>query len=208
MQDAVYAELLTTNPVRQVAAPQVESHRMRSYALRDVQCLWQALQQEPLVWRAIIAAALLLGVRRGELMALRWGDIDWERHSIRIERTAYRVSRDEQQVKVPKTATQLRSILMPEPLVAILKAWQMEQGGTADDYLCADLHHRWLHIDAPTKWFATFIARHQLPPLNLHGLRHTAAVILLEAGIPVSTVAAHLGHGQASTTINLYSALV
>jgi len=128
LQEAVYAGLLATNPVRQVPAPRIESHQTRFYETRDVQHLWQALQNEPVMWQAIIAAGLLLGIRRGELMGLRWGDIDWDRHIIHIVRTAYRVSRDEQQVKVVKVANQLRSIPMPEPLVAILKAWQTEQG--------------------------------------------------------------------------------
>lgn len=157
------------------------------------------------MWRAIIATGLLLGIRRGELMGLRWGDIDWDRKSISIQRAAYRVSRQEQRIKVPKTATSLRSIPIPEPLVKVLKAWQAEQQGGPEDYICTDSQHRWLHVDAPTKWFAEFITRHQLPPLNLHGLRHTAATIMLEAGIPVRTLSEHLGHGQTSTTTNIYA---
>jgi integrase len=61
-----------------------------------------------------------------------------------------------------------------------------------------------LHIDAPTKWFAEFIRRHQLPALSLHGLRHTAATIMVEAGVPLRAVSEHLGHGQVSTTANIY----
>jgi len=135
-------------------------------------------------------------------MALRWDDIDWELSAIRIVRSAFQVSRDEQQVRMLNNTAQL-SILIPEPLILILKAWQYEQGGNDTDYICADAQRRWLHIDSPAKWFAKFIARHHLPSLNLHGLRHTAAVILLETGIPVNAVAAHLGHAQSSTTLNL-----
>ena len=204
-QDAVYSGLLASNPVQQVRPPRIENHRARFYEPQDVEQLWQALQTEPLMWRAIIATGLLLGIRRGELMGLRWGDINWERNAICIERAAYRVSRQQQQVKAPKTATSKRSIPMPEPLVTVLKAWQVEQKGAPGDYICADARHRWLHIDAPTKWFEKFIARHKLPPLNLHGLRHTAATIMLEAGIPVKTVSEHLGHGQTSTTTNIYA---
>ena len=204
-QDAVYSGLLNNNPVRQVKAPRIESYRARFYEPQDVERLWLALQTEPLMWRAIIATGLLLGIRRGELLGLRWSDINWERKSICIERAAYRVSRDKQQVKVPKTASSRRSIPMPEPLAVILNAWLSEQGGTAEDYICSESRGKWLHVDAPTKWFAKFIARHQLPSLNLHGLRHTAATIMLEAGIPVRTVSEHLGHGQTSTTTNIYA---
>ena len=204
-QDAVYSGLLNTNPVRQVRAPRIENHRARFYEPQDVGRLWQALQTEPLMWRAIIATGLLLGIRRGELMGLRWSDINFERMSVCIERSAYRISRDPQQVKAPKTATSRRCLPMPEPLAPILKVWQTEQAGTADDYICAVARGKWLHIDAPTTWFAKFIGRHQLPSMNLHSLRHTAATIMLEAGIPVRTVSEHLGHGQTSTTTNIYA---
>jgi integrase len=73
------------------------------------------------------------------------------------------------------------------------------------DYLCADAHRRWMHVDTPSKWFVGFVRRHQLPPLTLHGLRHTAATLMIEAGIPVRTVSEHLGHGQTSTTVNIYT---
>ena len=141
-------------------------------------------------------------------MALRWGDIEWNQAMVQIVRTAYRVSHDTQQVRELGAGSALRTIPMPEPLVPILMDWQKEQGGSHDNYICADTQHRWLHIDAPTKWFAEFISRHQLPPLNLHGLRHTAAAIMLEAGIPVNAVAAHLGHGQPSTTSNIYANMI
>lgn len=205
LQDAVYSGFIVNNPVRQVRAPKIETHRARFYEPQDVERLWGALQTEPLMWRVIIATGLLLGIRRGELMGLRWGDINWERNTITIARAAFRIKGYDQQVKAPKTATSYRCIPMPDPLVAILKAWQTEQGGGQGDYLCADMKKKWLHIDAPTTWFAKFIARHQLPPLNLHGLRHTAATIMLEAGIPIRTVSEHLGHGQTSTTTNIYA---
>lgn len=205
LQDAVYSGLLTSNPVRQVRAPCIEKHRALFYEPHDVLQLWLALETEPLMWQAIIATGLLMGIRRGELMGLRWGDINWERNTITIERAAFRVSKQEQCVKVPKTATSKRTIPMPAPLVPVLQAWHEQQGGTADDYICAERPGKWLHVDAPTKWFAKFIARRCLPPLNLHGLRHTAATIMLEAGIPVKTVSEHLGHGQTSTTTNIYA---
>ncbi len=73
-QDAIYSGLLKENPVRQVKAPRIEAHRARFYEPQDVERLWYALQTEPLMWQAIIAAGLMLGIRRGELMGLRWGD--------------------------------------------------------------------------------------------------------------------------------------
>ncbi len=120
-QNAVYLGMLPSNPARQVRPPRHERRSARFYEPQDVSHLWESLQVEPLMWQAIIATCLLLGVRRGELMGLRWGDINWARGVIRIERAAYRVSREEQRVKAPKTATSVRAIIMPSPLVAIMR---------------------------------------------------------------------------------------
>lgn len=210
LQEAVYNGHLSTNPVKAVRPPRMERYRAKFYDAEEVTALWQALATEPLMWRTIIATALLLGLRRGELVGLRWGDIDYAKNVIRVERAAYCIPGEPQAVKAPKTATSQRAILIPADLKPLLQAWQVAQNGTADDYVCAERiektgHLNWFHIDAPTKWFTRFIGRHGLPALNLHGLRHTNATIQINAGIPLRTVAESLGHAEVSTTSNIYS---
>jgi len=208
LQEAVYCGLMPINPVRQVRPPQIERYRARYYDAADVGQLWTALQGEPIMWRAIVATALLLGIRRGELVALRWGDVDWTRRVVRIERAAYSVTGSPQRVRAPKTATSLRAIDLPDALADILQSWRQEQGGADDDYICAEPHSRglsWLDIDTPTRWFWAFTRRRGLPPLNLHGLRHTYATILLDAGVALPTVAELAGHSTPTTTARIYT---
>ncbi|HEX2949013.1 MAG TPA: tyrosine-type recombinase/integrase, partial [Armatimonadota bacterium] len=210
LQDAVYLGLLTENPARKVRAPRMDRHQARFYDQMDTIKMWEALQGEPLMWRAIISTSLLLGIRRGELIGLKWMDIDFEKHVVRIERAAYKLSEAEQEVKSPKTATSLRALPLDKTLATVLQEWHAQQQGGPEDFVCAEKIKKtgeinWLHVDAPTKWFSRFTARHSLPSLNLHGLRHTTATLMLTEGVPINTVSEFLGHAKKSTTLDTYS---
>ncbi|MHB9130370.1 MAG: tyrosine-type recombinase/integrase [Armatimonadota bacterium] len=66
-------------------------------------------------------------------------------------------------------------------------------------------HGVWMRADEVTKQFRKFLKRHHLPLIPFHGLRHTAATLLIAQGLPARTVANVLGHTQTSTTLNIYS---
>jgi len=198
LQAAVYEGLLTVNPAEQVEPPRLERYRARFYESADVQQLWKALQKEPVMWQAITATVLLLGVRRGELVGLQWGDIDFNREEVHIRRAAYFVGGEKQGTKTPKTALSERTIPLPAPLKELLKHWRESQGGGDTDFICAGAPGGWMSVDTPTRWFADFITRHKLPPIGLHGLRHTAATLMIDAGLPIRAVSEHLGHSVAA----------
>lgn len=205
LQEAVYQGLLTLNPTRQVRPPRMERHKARYYDRADIIRLWEALCTEPLMVQAMIGTALLLGIRRGELMGLRWDDINWQQDLVSIRRAAYKIRGKAQTVKTPKTAGSIRTIPFPAPLREILTRWRQVQQHPEGDYICCDEHGHWLHIDTPTRLMAAFVRQSGLPTLSLHGLRHTAATVMIEAGVPLRAVSEHLGHGQASTTANIYT---
>lgn len=205
LQEAVYHGLLTRNPLRQVRPPRAVRPTTRYYDQQAVWRLWEALQSEPLLVQVVLGLALLLGVRRGELMGLRWEDLDWQAAQVHIRRAAYKVRGSAQTVKVPKTAGSVRTIPLPAPLHDLLQQWHAVQAPQGSDFICCHAHGRWLHIDTPTRMLAAVIRRHCLPALSLHGLRHTAATVMLEAGVPLRAVSEHLGHQHTSTTVNIYA---
>lgn len=205
LQEAVYQGLLSQNPVRQVRPPKMERYQAKYYDQQQISRLWMALQVEPLIVQVVIGTALLLGIRRGELIGLRWEDIDFEQNGVSIRQAAYKIRGKKQAVKAPKTTGSARTIPLPTPLREILLRWRALQRPTAPGYICTDEAGRWLHVDTPTRMMQAFVQRHGLSALNLHGLRHTAATAMLEAGVPLRAVSEHLGHGQASTTTNVYS---
>ena len=62
-----------------------------------------------------------------------------------------------------------------------------------------------IHPDSITNWFTGFIKRNNLPPVTIHGLRHTSATLLIASGTNIRTISARLGHSQTSTTMNIYA---
>jgi len=88
---------------------------------------------------------------------------------------------------------------------ATLKASLGPKWGETREFVCTTADGSWLSVDQLTRAFKEFIERHELPTITLHGLRHTAASLLISNGLNVRTVSSILGHSQASTTLNIYS---
>ena len=74
-----------------------------------------------------------------------------------------------------------------------------------NDFVFATWNGMALRPDTLTKWFRKFIDRNELPPITLHGLRHTNATLLIAAGVNLRTVSGRLGHSRAATTANIYA---
>lgn len=61
-----------------------------------------------------------------------------------------------------------------------------------------------MHPDTPSSWFPEFLERHKLPHLPFHGIRHTAATMLINQGLPAKSISGRMGHSSISTTFNIY----
>ena len=229
LQEAVYRELIPHNPASDVRPPQERRPEIKFYDEEEIRRLLIALQDESSRFRAIVLLALATGMRRGEILALEWGEINWQAHLITVKQSAYTATGQGQQVKAPKTATSARLVAMPADLEDALRAWQQQQSDErvksgslwqAGDYIFTNWDGSWLHVDSVTREWEKFLKRVNkrakedaektgaepeiLPPLTFHGLRHTAATFLLASGIDVRAVSGILGHAQASTTLNIY----
>lgn len=207
--EAVYDGVVVANPVKAVRPPRVEKHRARFHDPADLAAVWQALQTEPLLWRALIACTLLLGLRRSELVGLQWQDVDYARAAVQVRRGVSKRTGEDQTTGPLKTATSQRAIPIPAELAAILKSWQQEQGGDGEDFIAAEKTKdgplRWIHLDWPTKWYRKFTTRHKLPAVNLHGLRHTYVTTLLASGMTLADIANLAGHATPAVTASVYS---
>lgn len=150
------------------------------------------------------------GMRRGELLGLRWCDVDWagQRLSIRQARVSvgYAVSIDD-----VKTATSRRTIDLDAGTVQVMRAWferrTVERGGRApdgDDLVVAKEDGTLIHPDVFSQVFDRRVAKLDVPRIALHDLRHTHATLLLWAGVPVKVVSERLGHANVAFTMNVY----
>ena len=181
----------------------------------DARRLLELLQEEPIRWRAVITFDLLSGLRRAELMGLRWQDVDLDAHNITIRQTSNYLSGIGIYIGAPKTDSSVRPLPISTAAVMILleyKCWQdAQREKLGDAWEDRDGRVFTTDIGAPifpdsmTQWFSTFVARSGLPKVTVHSLRHTYASLMIADGTPLVVVSRQLGHAQTSTTANIYA---
>lgn len=173
------------------------------------------------------------GMRRGELLALKWSDIDYMRGTISITKATGKKLQNghgEQYEKTPKTKSGYRTISVPDTVLKLCKEYQQEQRrhiiamGTAwkgfrtlatidQNFIFTQENGTQMDIDTPYKEFHRIIncynltvpEEQQLPLIPLHGLRHTNATLLIANDADIKTVMTRLGHNDVSVTLGIYA---
>ncbi len=157
------------------------------------------------------------GARRGELLGLRWRDVDLDAGRIHIRQTLA-VTNGQPYISTPKTPRSRRSVSLDSGTVTALKAHRRRQleeklaGGPAwvdTGLVFVREDGSWLH---PERGVSRLFTRHVrdagLPPLSLHGLRHSYATIALGAGVHPKIVSERLGHSSIAITLDCYSSVL
>lgn len=150
------------------------------------------------------------GMRRGEVLGLRWQDLDLDagRLSVRqaLDEVAYVVHMSD-----VKTDTGRRTIDIDPGTVDVLKAWRIERAGErggveprSDELAFSKPDGSWIHPQSFSQVLDRKVAKLDVPTISLHDLRHTHATLLLKAGVPVKVVSERLGHANVAFTMNVY----
>ncbi|MFC6084048.1 site-specific integrase [Sphaerisporangium aureirubrum] len=165
----------------------------------------------------------MTGMRRGELLALRWRDVDLEVGTVAIRRSVGVVRVKGEGARVvegPTKTTKPRVVDLDEATVALMRAHKRERGGLAltlahDDALVfGDVEGRHRHPERFSRSFKEHLTRCrtrleaigvELPDVRLHDLRHTHATILLSNRVPVKVVSERLGHASPTITLTVYA---
>jgi len=197
---------------RCIEFPKEETKEVEAFTLEEVGNILKALESEPWHIRAVIEVALFMGCRRGEIVGLKWSDIDFENQRISVKRSIYKLSDGKAREKEPKSKCSIRTISIPERLCKTLTEYRLRQNrhiaylGDAWrnlDYVFTEEDGYVMNPQTTTKQFDHFLKRHGIRHLKFHGLRHTSATMLLANGCDIKTVSSRLGHADITTT-NIY----
>jgi integrase len=137
-------------------------------------------------------------MRRGEVVGLRWSDLDQETSRLSIQRTLQCVAGRPVEFGV-KSRTSRRCIDLDTTTVDTLREWRRRLGNEdldhgPDDWMFCNRNGRFLNPESASQLFGRIIANTTLPRIRFHDLRHTHASLLIAAGIPIKVVSERLGH--------------
>jgi integrase len=151
-------------------------------------------------------------MRRGELLALRWQDIDFKNRSLSVQRSVSRLPGGHR-VSEPKTASGKRSITLPPFVIEALQQQRIRQletklrAGPAweeHDLVFCNTYGRFLNSASLYALFTSLVKKAGLPRMRFHDLRHSAATILMAMKVPVKVIQELLGHSTITITLNVY----
>ncbi len=218
LSKAVKWGLISTNPATNAEIPKINRKEASHLDEADAKRLLELLQGEQMNYRAAITFDLLSGLRRGELLGLRWIDVDFNAETITVNQTSNYLPKVGVYVDTPKTASSVRPIKLAHSLFLLLgeyRAWQDlqrdlcgDQWADKDGRVFTNLFGAPLHPDTLTSWFKAFTRKHKFPDVHFHSLRHTYASLMIADGTPLVIVSRRLGHSQVSTTANIYSHVI
>jgi integrase len=168
-------------------------------------------------WEALYHLAIVTGMRQMELLGLKWTDLDWIRQALKIERQLLRLDGNGVEFSSPKTRYGKRSVALGGKTVEVLRAHNERQqverlaaGGrwVENGLIFANSLGGPIHPRNLLRNFKQLLRDAGLPAIRFHDLRHTAASLMLNAGIPVIVVSRRLGHARASITLDVYGHLI
>jgi integrase len=203
--------VVSQNVASLVSPPPVPHNEIAILTEKQIGIILRHLEGRAL--RPIVSFLLGTGARRGEALGLRWGDVNFAKGVVRIERSLEQ-TKGSLRVKEPKTRNSRRSVTISPWLVAELRSLRARQdelrlslgaGRTPDD---APVFARWNgEVRSPSRLSQDFTAAMNTLQINctLHGLRHTHVSQLIAAGLDVLTISRRIGHASPAITLNVYS---
>ncbi len=213
LQNAVKLGMLARNPVDAVTIPRSQRHEMRTMSESDIQIFLEMAQ--PTQYYTLFYVALFTGMRRSELLALRWQDIDLLLLQISVSRTLHMVKGGKVIIRQPKTEKSRRVVALTPSTSALLREYHESQNSlrqsldypnlTDDDlvfcqydgkpFLPNTVSHNWIKL---IRWAG-------LKGIRFHDARHTHASLMLKQGVHPKIVQERLGHSSIQVTLDTYS---
>ena len=196
---AVAQKIIPSNPTDACELPKVEHREMQTIPEEQLQAFLAEAKATGVYEMYYIELAT--GLRRGELLGLKWQDIDWKNGIIKVRRQIARV--DGQIVEAPlKTKNSYRTVTISPQAIEVLK---QQRAKTHDQYVFPSPNGGPISPDSVNNMLKRVLARAGIPKVRFHDLRHTFATIALQNGVDIKTVSGMLGHFSAGFTLDTYA---
>ncbi|MGI6102914.1 MAG: tyrosine-type recombinase/integrase [Bacillota bacterium] len=212
LSQAVRLQIIATNPCAAVDPPKSSRRAPRYWRPEEAARFLDAIRDDRLF--ALFHLALGTGLRRGELLGLRWECVDLERGCLTVNQVRVRAG-SKTISKEPKTPGSSRTVALSKQVCETLRRHAesqnrekllMGEAYTDNGLVFAGVDGRPLNPDyIGCQYFRRLVSRAGVPQINFHGLRHTHATLLAMGGVPLKTVSARLGHSSVKITGDIYS---
>ncbi len=213
LTEAVKDGLLPANPCQYVVLPKSVRYESHFYTVEQLNQLFEVIRDEPLY--PLLKITAIYGLRRSEVLGLKWDSIDFDAGTLTIRHTVSKVTKAVEKDKT-KNATSYRSFpLTKEARTIFQEAKEAEQEnrrlfGRAyceNDYVFKWEDGRTYSPDYVTSKFPALLKKHGLPHIRFHELRHSCASLLINAGFTLKDVQEWMGHADIKMTANIYGHL-
>jgi len=212
---AVRLGSIPSNPTSLAIPPKEPTHEMQFYDESQVNQMLVTAHGHYL--EPILHLAVTTGMRQMELLGLKWTDLDWVNQSIKIERQLARPTGEGIQFTQPKTKFGKRTVVLGSGSIQVLRDHYERQNRARQKAADLWVEHGLIfttrygtphHPRNILRDFKLLAERAGLPIIRFHDLRHTAASLMLNHGIPVIVVSRMLGHAKPSITLDVYGHLL
>lgn len=211
MKKAVMLRLIPFNPCEGVVLPKVKKYKAKVYSPQMIHTLLGVSKGTDMYLTVLLGA--LLGLRRGEMLALRWDDIDFKTQTVHIRNNMVNGEKS-CIIKAPKSEAGIRDLKAGEEVMAELKKARKQYlddmfsyGGAFQNlnFVIRQEDGSPLRPDSMTRKWSRFLKGRGLPHIRLHDLRHSNATALIQAGVNPRVVQQRLGHSDVNITLNTYT---
>ncbi len=217
---AVKMDYIPSNPAARIETPKRQKYIAEHYNQDELNQLFEVIKGDPAEVAIILTA--YYGLRRSEVLGLKWSAIDFKEKTLCIRHTVCKTVLDGQQIVVQKDTTKNKASIRTLPLIPEIEELLLEtkkkqeacrkkaKGSYCKDYLdyvCVDSLGVLLKPDYLTQHFEIIIKKNKPKKIRYHDLRHSCASLLLANGVSLKEIQDWLGHSDYSTTANIYSHL-
>lgn len=214
LQFAVKSEMISKNVAENVTLPKKQKFISKFYTATELKQLLEFSKGTDL--ETVILIAVWFGLRRGEIIGLKWENIDFENKTLSVEGTMVMVGSKQQYSHSTKSRSSIRAFPMSNDCIEYFKYLKKRQEQNKKelrghyinkwrDFVCVKQNGQILNLDYVTRAFPKLCEKYGLPKIRLHELRHSNISLLISSGASIKEVQEWAGHSSYSTTADIYA---